>query len=110
MSIAYALRADYEDIYTGGVVAVGPDRTVDIKAELENGSGQIVVAENDDLLLSVLDNYLALKRVTADSEEPTVNQYDDMSVADLRREAKNLGLTPAGNSREALLEALRAQE
>lgn len=109
MSVAYALRAEYEDSYAGGVLAVGYDRTIDISAELENGSGQIVVADNDEALKAVLDGYPALKRVTTDSDEPTVDRYDGMSLADLRRETKNLGLEVDGNTKEAHLAALRDQ-
>lgn len=67
MPIAYALRADYEDSYTGGLLAVGTDRTINVREELDTGGGRIVVDENDEQLLTVLDHYPALKRTTADS-------------------------------------------
>jgi hypothetical protein len=43
-NVAYALRAEFSDSYLGGVVAVGTT-SLDIKAALEKGDGQIVVPE-----------------------------------------------------------------
>lgn len=107
-TIAFALRADYATNYTGGVIAVGYDRTLDIKAEIETGGGQIVVPDNDPSLLLALDGYPALKRVTAGDSDVTVDdRYEAMSVSDLRAEAKSLGVEKTGTSRDSLLAALR---
>lgn len=62
-SIAYALRAEYLDSYLGGVVAVGTG-SLDIKAALDEGDGQIVVPEDEHLTVCVLDDYPALERTT----------------------------------------------
>lgn len=111
-TIAFALRADYEGVYTGGVIVVGYDRTLNVLEALEEGSGQIVVPENDVELVTALDGYIALKRVgAADDADATVDRYEGLTVSQLRAEAKSRGIDKAaGASRDNLLAALRDQD
>lgn len=62
--IAYALRADHEDTFGGGVLAVG-DESLDVAAALKAGNGLIRVEETDTLTQAVLDGYPPLERVDA---------------------------------------------
>jgi hypothetical protein len=119
-TVAFALRAEYEGtttqtidgenrqvpVFSGGLVAAG-DRDVDIAELLDDGDGQIVVAESDVALLLALDQYPALKRVGADDEAAPVNPYLAKSISDLRAEAKRRDLeVPAAIKKPALAEAL----
>lgn len=111
MSIAYALRAEYLDNYVGGVLAVGTG-SIDVKAALDEGDGQIVVPENDYLTVAVLDDYPALKRVPArqvNEDAPVTDRFESMTATELRDVAKSeFGLENPGRSRDDVLAAVRA--
>jgi hypothetical protein len=117
MSIAYALRAEYEGTvedfdggtvprFLGGILAVGP-RSIDVRAELKAGGGTIVVDESDTLLVNVLDGYAPLKRVAAHDAPATISPYDGPKVDELRAEASLRDLATGGTKAElvARLEA-----
>lgn len=107
--IAFALRAEYEDTYLGGVLAVG-NTSLDVKARLEEGDGTIVVSEADTMTLTVLDAYPALKRVPVpkDDPPPVTDRFEAMTVAELRDEAKTLGVDSPGKTRDEILANVRA--
>lgn len=117
-SIAYALRAEHHDTYLGGVVAIG-DGSLDIRQELENGNGFIVVPETDITAVMVLDLYPPLERVPApDADHPglpvgyvepdAAAAAPPASVKDLREQAKALGIENPGRSREDIEAAITA--
>lgn len=63
--VAYALRADFEASFVGGVLNVA-DRDFDVAKQLSDGHGFVLVNTDDQhatLLTAVLDEYPALKRV-----------------------------------------------
>lgn len=101
MSTAFGLRAAYADNYTGGLIRVSYDRELNVKEALDEGGGTIVVADDDEQLISALDAYPALKRSDApDDAEPTAGRYDDATVASLRNDLKVAGLSTSGNRDE----------
>lgn len=111
-NIGYALRAEYRDGYLGGVLAVGTG-SLDVKAALDEGDGQIVVPEHDYLTVAVLDDYPALKRVavkqTDDEPAPVVDRFESLTATELRDVAKNeFGIENPGRSRDEVLAAVRA--
>lgn len=67
---AFALRADYEDIFVGGTLAYGAgQQTFNVGEELQKNGGVIVVEEDpinptdSQLLVEALSNYEALKHI-----------------------------------------------
>lgn len=110
MSIAYALRAQYDnDEYLGGVLAVG-NGDIDVRAALKAGDGVIVVPDSDTLMQAVLDAYAPLKRVAVpkDDPPPAVDQLEDLKVTALRDEAKVLGVETRGLNKDELITAIHA--
>lgn len=85
--VGYALTADYQDTYTGGVLAIdGQD--FDVAAELEAGDGLIVTASPN--LITALDQYdLALERVEipADRIAEAQAEHDQLAEAGAELEA-----------------------
>lgn len=111
MSVAFSLRADHVEDYLGGVLAVG-NSSVDVKAALDQGDGVIVVPDTDHQLVAILDDYPPLKRVPV-PEEPAavVDPLEDLSVAELRNQAKSAGVDKTGGlSKDELVAAIRAAE
>lgn len=104
--LAYALRAEYEDIYTGGLIVAG-DSDFDVKAELDAADGVIVT--DSPAIIQALDDYPALKRVPLPDdwydrqvggppvEKPVV---DETSKDDLKKQAEDLGLATSGTKAE----------
>lgn len=113
MSIAYALRAEFDGtvdqdgsqvpVFTGGTVTHSDGRTFDVREALDAGDGVIVVAEDNTELVIALDGFLALKRVDAPAGADPVSSYELQTIADLRAEAKRRGLTGVGNTSKAVL-------
>lgn len=134
--LAYALREEYAGtvvqydtlkdqeagngtevpVYTGGVIAAG-DRDVDVR-ELLDGEphpGVILVNPTDTALANALEDYPALKRVSAeglnlpDDVEP-LDELDSRTVAQLREIAKAEDLEGASRANKpALITAIRAK-
>lgn len=120
-SIAYALRREHHDTYVGGVLVVGDD-SLDVRQQLEDGNGVIVVPEDDMMKTMVLDSYPPLERVPVPSDDrpalpvgymetdaPPADPLAQMSVKDLRDHAKELGVENPGRSREEIVEAITQQ-
>lgn len=108
---AYALREEFQGIYAGGVLAVGAEgRSVDVLEMLESRSDGIIVTSDPELELT-LDHYAPLKPVPVpDGIEPT-SGYDNLTVAELRDEAKRRDLDGAGRASKAqLVDALTAHD
>lgn len=111
MSIAYALRAEYEDSYVGGVLCVGPNgESLDTKQALEEGDGVIVVADHDQFAVTALDHAPAFKRVAVpDSPPDPVDRFDTMTVPELQDVAKGeFGIEKPPRTRDELLATVRA--
>lgn len=103
---AYALTAEYEDNYGGGLIVAG-DSDFDVKAELEKADGIIVT--DSPAIIQALDDYVALKRVALPDDwydrqvggPPTVvPDPDEVTKADLIKQAESLGLATSGNKTE----------
>lgn len=125
MSIAFALRAEYEGtvrqvvavtdgepvhgdevpLFSGGVIGIGGDRSFDVREALTDGGGTIVVADVDEGLITALDEYPPLKRVPVPENAEAIDPYVGMSREALRDEAQRRGLS--GHARAAK-PALRA--
>lgn len=114
--VAYALREDYAGtveqdgvqvpLYTGGSLAIDDDRQhFDVRAELDDGDGTIVVTETDLPLVIALDQYPPLKRVKVPAGRPPANPYAKVNAAGLRARASELGLEVHGQPK---VDALRA--
>lgn len=74
--IAYSLRSEYEENYAGGLLTVGEDRTFDVAEELEAGNGYITIDDQDHMLVTVLDDYPALKRTTVKAAEESAKEQE----------------------------------
>lgn len=108
MSIAYALRAQFDnDQYLGGVLAVG-DGDIDVRAALKDGDGVILVPDSDTLMQAVLDAYAPLKRVPVPKDDPpaAVDRLEEKTVSELRDDAKTLGVETRGLSKDDLITAI----
>lgn len=82
--VAYALRADYQDTFQGGVIHVG-DRDFDVAAELEKGGGYIVVDTAEwgvGALVAALDANAALKRTAVRPAAEAVQDAEAERVDD----------------------------
>lgn len=77
-------------LFTGGLIRVGVDGEADVAELLEEGGGTIVVDEVNEALIAALDEYPALKRVSAGGAAPTASTsaYADSNVTALRADAK----------------------
>lgn len=97
--VAYSLRAEYEDNYTGGLIVAG-DSDFDVKAELDAGDGTIVTDVPAEI--QALDDYPALKRVAvpADRLPREAPDPDEASKADLVKQAEELGVSTSGTKAE----------
>jgi len=76
--VAYALRADSEDSFAGGVLNVG-DEDFDVAAQLKKGDGYIVVETATGYgttLAAVPDHYTPLKRVPVTQALKAVDEPD----------------------------------
>lgn len=105
---AYAPRAGVEREWFG-VVAVG-DSTLNVHDALEEGDGVIVVPDSDNLTMLVLDEHPQLKRVAIPDHPPAVSdRFGGLSLADIRDEAKQRGLSVIGKKDE-LLAAVRLHD
>jgi hypothetical protein len=107
---AFALRADHEPVFAGGVLNVSQDRSFDVGQALQSGGGQIVVEDHDEALLVALDGYAALKRVGAKGAEPTVDKYGEMTQAQLKDELKARALEGVGATKDEMRAALHADD
>jgi hypothetical protein len=109
-NIAYAPAAGYT-AESCGVIALG-DSSLDVRAALEQGDGVIVVPDHDTATIARLDDYPALKRVSARSvpdDAPVTDRFDGMPLDELRNVAKNeFGIDKPGRSRDEVLAAVRA--
>lgn len=126
--IAYELRAEYAGdveqvleadpetgapvrtatvpLFTGGLVNVG-ERDLDLRRELDENDGRILVAEHDAPALVALDAHPALKRVATDEadEGAAPAGLDDQPVRELRAEADRRGLRIAAGTRKDAIAA-----
>jgi hypothetical protein len=109
-NIAYAPAAGYT-AESCGVISLG-DSSLDVRAALEQGDGVIVVPETDTATIARLDDYPALKRVSAKKapkDAPVTDRFEQMTASELRDVAKNeFGLENPGRSRDDVLAAVRA--
>lgn len=88
--VAYALRADYQDRFAGGVLNAGGE-SFDVAAALKDGNGAILVdttTAHGQTLADVLDGYPALKRttVTAAQDAATDQPPDGDDLAELTKQ------------------------
>lgn len=110
MAVAYAPRAGFTADSAGRFIAVG-DSTLDVRAALKKGGGQIVVPDHDTLAQAVLDEHPALKRVSAKDtdDEAVTDRFEDLTATQLRDIAKTeFGIDSPPRSRDDLLAAVRA--
>lgn len=120
--IAYELRAEYAGtveqvltvnehgdpdttqtvpLFTGGVIRAG-DKDLDVRAELEQGNGRIVIDDADphaQAAVIALDGYPALKRVAAAGADATLDPLDELNAAQARAEASRIGLSIAAGTK-----------
>lgn len=101
--------------YTGGVISAG-DRDVNVRELLdEKPEGVIVVHPSDVALINALEDYPALKRVSAagldlPADVQPVDELESSTVAHLRDLAEREGLAGASTARKAeLVAAIRAK-
>lgn len=127
--IAYELRADYAGdveqvlehdpetgeptktqtvpLFTGGVLTLGDERTIDLREELDKGDGRILIREDDSAALYALDGYPALKRVQHVDEDAgkPASGLGELPVTELRAKAAELGLSIEQGTRKPELVA-----
>jgi hypothetical protein len=135
-TVAYALRADFEgtvsqavtelddegklvetgevvevDKFLGGLINAG-DRELDVKAELEEGGGRIVVLASDTGAIDALNAFPALKRVgSEEGEEAVLVPYPNRNRDALRDEATSRGIEGAGGAnKDPLVYALEEHD
>lgn len=110
MPVAFGVRKDYEDKWLPGVVAVN-DASVDLSELLEAGEGQIVVPDDQTVLIQVLDEQLALKRVSVRTAEDSARnaavkaareEYGKLNADELhkRSEASKLGVAKSASKQD----------
>lgn len=105
--VAFALRADYEDTYAGGLI-VADDKDFDVKAELDAGDGVIVTANPG--VIQALTDYPALKRVAVPEDRLPKEQDDNgPTVKELKARAAELELATSGTKAD-LIERIEAAE
>ena len=83
MQFAFRLRAEYEDDYQGGVLALPDGSPFNVLEALERGAGTIVT---DDLrIANRLSDYPPLKQVAVpEGAENVETTIDDLTVRQLR--------------------------
>lgn len=116
--IAYALRAAYQEDFLGGVLTVSGDGTsFNVLEELEKGDGTILVEDTDYFLITKLDEYAPLKRVSVpnkdkdDAPAATFDSLADLSMRDLRAQAESLQIEKPGRfNKDELVAAIRAAQ
>lgn len=106
--LAYALRADYEGIFRGGILALDGDRSFDTAQALEEGDGTIIVDDANIPLVLALDAFPALKRVSLpDNARVSQSAYDAHHLNALRHELRRRGIKVRGNiTKQAAIDAL----
>lgn len=108
--IAYELRAEFEDTFAGGVLAVG-DGDFHVRDQLERGGGAIVVQSNDQRLVDLLDAYPALKRAKAPADARPISPYERQTAEAIHHAAELRGVKGAGRaSRDAIQIVLDAHD
>lgn len=108
--VAYSLRAEHADTFAGAVLCVGPNgEALDTAAALKEGKGVIVVPDTETYAVTALDGHPQFKRVAVPDKPaaPPVDHHEAMTVAQLRDEAKGMGIESPGRSREELLASVR---
>lgn len=105
--VAFALRDTHAEGFLGGVVSAG-DRDLNLAELLEEGNGLIVVdAAAEPLVVTVLDEFPALKRVGVDEDAELTLGHADRTRGELRTEAKRRGIAGASSaSKDELVDAL----
>lgn len=100
------------DVFQGAVVAVPPDCTsFDVKQELAEGGGLIVVDETNTALVDTLVALPVLKRIAAPAGAQGISAYGTLSAARLREVAKARDLDLGGAKRkEDLIAVLKASD
>lgn len=110
-TVAYQLRKEFEENFAGGNFALRDGSAFDVGRALDEGDGTITVNATDDALVSLLDEYAALKRVRGgDTADVTATGYDHLKVADLRDEAARRGLNHQGLSKAELIDLLTTND
>jgi hypothetical protein len=79
MAVTYTLRSQYAATYGGGVINVSPGRDINVGQALTAGGGYISVLDTDAPLLTALDGYLPLQRVTY-TASPLVKSTRQLAV------------------------------
>jgi hypothetical protein len=118
--IAYALRErlagtvrrgdDEVPRFTGGVIRIGPDADLNLREELDENDGVIVVSATDYPAVAALDEHPALKRVEVPEGAAITAGYPDRNRDDLRTEARRRGLIPGNATRDELAAGLEKHD